>query len=75
MDRRRMSKSVVVIRLIYPEPKTPLARIARSRQIVHITDIRTEPAYVERAPDVRCGLSMLLVPAPFSLFRCSRRTS
>ena len=34
--------------LIYPEPKTPLARIARSRQIVHITDIRTEPAYVER---------------------------
>ena len=36
--------------LIYPEPKTPLARIARSRQIVHITDIRTEPAYVERLP-------------------------
>ena len=36
--------------LISPEPKTPLARIARSRQIVHITDIRTEPAYVERIP-------------------------
>ena len=36
--------------LIYPEPKTPLARIARSRQIVHITDIRMEPAYVERLP-------------------------
>ena len=36
--------------LIYPEPKTPLARLARSRQIVHITDIRTEPAYVERLP-------------------------
>ena len=36
--------------LIYPEPKTPLARIARSRQIVHITDIRTESAYVERLP-------------------------
>jgi GAF domain-containing protein len=36
--------------LIFPEPKTPLARIARSRQIVHITDIRTEPAYVERFP-------------------------
>jgi signal transduction histidine kinase len=34
--------------LIYPEPKTPLERIARSRQIVHITDIRTEPAYIER---------------------------
>ena len=37
---------------IYPEPKTPLARIARSRQIVHITDIRTEPAYVERLPTI-----------------------
>jgi signal transduction histidine kinase len=42
-ERRRDS-------LIYPEPKTPLARIAASRQIVHITDIRTEPAYVERLP-------------------------
>jgi GAF domain-containing protein len=36
--------------LIYPEPKTPLARIAQNRQIVHITDIRMEPAYVERFP-------------------------
>src|SRR5262245_52434773 len=36
--------------LIHPEPKTPLARIAQNRQIVHITDIRMEPAYVERFP-------------------------
>ena len=36
--------------LIYPEPKTPLRRIALTRQIVHITDIRTDAAYVERLP-------------------------
>ena len=36
--------------LIYPESKTPLRRIARTRQIVHITDIRTDAAYVERLP-------------------------
>ena len=72
--------------LIYPEPKTPLARIARSRQIVHITDIRTEPAYVERLPtfvglvDAAGARTFLAVPMlkeneligaiPFSARRC-----
>ena len=36
--------------LIYPEPQTPLGRIARTRQLVHVTDLRTEPAYTERSP-------------------------
>ena len=60
--------------LIYPEPKTPLARIARSHQIVHITDIRTDQL-TSNASRRSLGLLMLLVPAPFSPFRCSRRTS
>jgi hypothetical protein len=45
-ERRRDS-------LIYPEPKTPLARIAASRQIVHITDIRTGAGLRRTPPNVR----------------------
>jgi len=36
--------------VIYPGPELPLGRVARTRQIVHIADIRTEPAYIERSP-------------------------
>jgi signal transduction histidine kinase/putative methionine-R-sulfoxide reductase with GAF domain len=33
--------------VIYPGPELPLGRIARTRQIVHVADIRTEQAYIE----------------------------
>src|SRR5262249_49680835 len=36
--------------VIYPGPELPLGRVARTRQIVHIADIRTEQAYIERSP-------------------------
>src|SRR5262249_5198809 len=46
----------------------PLGRIAHTRQIVHIADIRTEPAYVEGSPtfvrlaDAGGARTLLLVP-------------
>jgi GAF domain-containing protein len=36
--------------IIHPGPKLPLGRIDRTRQIVHIADIRTEQAYIENLP-------------------------
>ena len=36
--------------VIYPGPELPLGRIARTRQIVHIGDLRTEQAYLEGSP-------------------------
>src|SRR5262249_33801055 len=36
--------------VIYPGPELPLGRVARTRQIVHIADLRTEQAYIERSP-------------------------
>jgi GAF domain-containing protein len=54
--------------LIYPGPELPLGRLARTRQIVHIADIRTEQAYVEGSPtfvqlaDAGGARSLLLVP-------------
>jgi two-component system, NtrC family, sensor kinase len=36
--------------VIYPGPELPLGRIARTQQIVHIGDLRTEQAYLEGSP-------------------------
>jgi len=36
--------------VIYPGPELPLGRVARTRQIVHIADLRTDPAYIKRLP-------------------------
>ena len=36
--------------VIYPGPELPLGRIARTRQIVHVADIRAEKAYIEGSP-------------------------
>ena len=38
--------------LIHPGPDNPLARVAATKQVVHIADIRTEKAYIERDPGV-----------------------
>src|SRR5262249_27997428 len=54
--------------VIYPGPELPLGRIAHTRHIVHIADIRTEPAYVEGSPtfvqlaDAGGARTLLLVP-------------
>ena len=43
--------------VIYPGPELPLGRVARTRQIVHIGDLRTEQAYLEGASDRSLVLS------------------
>jgi signal transduction histidine kinase len=54
--------------VIHPGPELPLGRIARTRQIVHIADIRTEEAYAEGEPtfvplaDAGGARTLLVVP-------------
>ena len=36
--------------VIYPGPELPLGRIARTRQVVHIADLRADQAYIEGLP-------------------------
>jgi len=54
--------------IIYPRPELPLGRITRTRQIVHIADIRTEEAYAEGEPtfvplaDAGGARTLLIVP-------------
>ena len=54
--------------VIYPGPELPLGRIARTRQIVHIADIKTEQAYIEGLPtfvplaDAGGARTLLIVP-------------
>jgi len=38
--------------LIRPRPDTALGRLAKTNQVVHIADIRTHQAYIERDPSV-----------------------
>src|SRR5882672_7953067 len=51
-----------------PAPNIPLARAARSKQVVHVADIRTEQAYIERDPpfvalaDLAGARTLLVVP-------------
>ena len=54
--------------MIHPSPETPLRRLARTHEIVHVADIRTEQAYIEREPsfvalaDAGGARTLLLVP-------------
>jgi len=54
--------------VIYPRPELPFGRITRTRQIVHIADIRTEEAYAEGEPtfvplaDAGGARTLLIVP-------------
>jgi signal transduction histidine kinase/putative methionine-R-sulfoxide reductase with GAF domain len=49
-------------------PKNPLARIAETRQVQHIADFRTEPAYLDREPgpvalaEAASARTVLMVP-------------
>ncbi len=57
-----------VDRVLRPEPDLPLARLARSKQVVHVLDARTEPGYLRRYPpflpliDMGGARTLLLVP-------------
>ena len=54
--------------LIHPVPADPLSRLARTKQIVHIADLREEAAYIEGYPPLRAvvdaggGRTLLVVP-------------
>ena len=57
-----------VDRVLRPESDLPLARLARSKQVVHVLDARTEPGYLRRYPpflpliDMGGARTLLLVP-------------
>jgi GAF domain-containing protein len=54
--------------LLRPEPDLPLARLARSKQVIHVLDCRTEPGYIRGYPpflplvDIGGARTLLLVP-------------
>src|SRR5262245_48468717 len=54
--------------VVRPGPKNPLGRVATTKQLQHITDIRTEEAYIERDPsfvpvgEVAGARTLLIVP-------------
>jgi two-component system, NtrC family, sensor kinase len=54
--------------VVRPGPKNPLGRVATTKQLQHITDIRTEAAYIERDPsfvpvgEVAGARTLLIVP-------------
>ena len=54
-------------------PTNPLARLAKSKELEHIADIRTDQAYLDRISRL---FSWLILPAPerCSRFHCSKRT-
>jgi hypothetical protein len=54
------------------DPETPVGRIVQTKQLEHIADARTEPAYINGLQPLR-SLSMFLGRAPFSRCRCSKR--
>ena len=60
--------------VIRPGPDTGLGRIAKTKKLVHVDDIRATSAY--RAGDpVRVALADLAGAAHTSAYRCSRRAS
>ena len=54
--------------MIYPDPEDPLGRLARTKQILHIADLRDESAYIKGYPPLRAvvdaggGRTLLVVP-------------
>ena len=38
--------------VVHPGPKDPLVRLIETRQFLHINDIRTEQAYIDREPSI-----------------------
>ena len=66
--RRPTPKSVAVNRSFIPILTTPLRRLANTKQIVHIADLRQEKAYIKGYPplsvvvDAGGGRTLLIVP-------------
>ncbi len=54
--------------VIRPGPEDPLSRLSRTKQVVHIADLREEEAYIKGYPPLRAvvddggGRSLLVVP-------------
>jgi GAF domain-containing protein len=54
--------------VIHPVPADPLSRLARTKQVVHIADLREEEAYIQGYPPLRAvvdaggGRTLLVVP-------------
>jgi GAF domain-containing protein len=55
-------------RILRPDPDLPLARAIRSKDVVHVLDVREEPGYIRRYPpfvpliDIGGARTLLLVP-------------
>ena len=56
----------ILVRDLHPD--VPLVRLTRTKQVIHIADVRTEKSYIERDPefsklvDVAGGRTLVLVP-------------
>src|SRR5262249_55422679 len=54
--------------VIHPSPEDPLSRLAGTKQVVHIADLREEQAYIKGYPPLRAvvdaggGRTLLVVP-------------
>jgi GAF domain-containing protein len=44
--------------VLHPGPNVPLSRMARTKQVVHVADITTEGAYIERDPLAVAGADL-----------------
>ena len=59
-------RRAVVVRNVHPD--LPLARLTRTKQVIHIADVRLDPSYIERDPrmielvDGAGARTLLLVP-------------
>src|ERR1700687_187780 len=42
----------LVTRTFRPHPKSPLGQVIRTKQVAHIADLRTNPAYLEGSPGI-----------------------
>ena len=60
--------------VIHPLPGHAIGRVASTRQVAHITDVKMEPAYAENSP-VQIGTVKLAALVPLSPCRCLRMTS
>ena len=54
--------------MTFPDPEIPLGRLARLKQLVHVTDLRNEPAYLNGTQPLKSlvdaggARSLLMVP-------------
>ena len=61
--------------IIQRSPDSPVSRVERSKQIVHVADIREEPVYIRGGRSMVELADVLAVCGRFCWYRCSRRTN